>query len=353
MVRRVATVLGAALVIACLGASLAAAGADVLSRLEEDRDVEAGGSAQGLDLAHSVAASPDNENVYATGLDDDAVVTFEREGSGALTRVEEDRDPSSGGSAEGLDGAEGVDVSPDGKHVYVTSVNDSAVVTFKRKGSGKLKRVEMDQDPSEGGNAEGLHRANTVTVSPDGKHVYVTASMDDSVVTFKRNKKKGKLKRVEEDRDPSSGGSAEGLDGAVDSAVSPDGENVYVAGADDSAIVTFDRDPVTGLLTRVEEDRDVGAGGSAEGLGGAISAAVSFDGEYVYGAGSADSALVVLSRDGDGLLTLVEEHRDVAAGGTDEGLDNPRRIAVSPDDGWVYTTARDDDALVTFERTTP
>lgn len=408
MSRRACLVAVVTAVVAGALASLAPAAIIYLTRLEEDSDPP-GGSAEGLNGAHTVAPSPDNKNVYVTGIDDDTVVTFKRKSSGALERVEMDQDPSSGGHAEGLDAPEGMAISPDGKHVYVVSVNDNAIVTFKRnKKSGKLKRVEMDQDPSSGGHADGLDHVNSVAVSPDGKHVYTTSSDDDAVVTFKRNKKSGKLKRVEMDQDPSSGGSAEGLDGAVgvqvapngkhvyvtafaddtvvtfkrnkrkgklkrleehrdvssggtsegldsavDSAVSPDDENVYVTADEDHAVVTFDRDPATGLLTRTEEHRDVGAGGSSEGLGGANAVDVSADGTRVYVVGNVDDALVVFTRDGSGLLTRVEEHSDVAAGGADEGLDNVRQVAVSPDDDWLYTSARDDDALVTFENTAP
>ena len=47
-------------------------------------------------------------------------------------RIEEDRDVSSGGSAEGLDGARYIAVSPDGQTVYTTSLNDDTVVVFRR-----------------------------------------------------------------------------------------------------------------------------------------------------------------------------------------------------------------------------
>src|SRR5688572_5961075 len=78
---------------------------------------------------------------------------------GSLTRVEEDRDPSSGGTAEGLDDVEGVAVSPDGAHVYVASNLDDAVVTFSRSpATGGLTRVEEDRDPENAtpGTAQGL-----------------------------------------------------------------------------------------------------------------------------------------------------------------------------------------------------
>jgi 6-phosphogluconolactonase (cycloisomerase 2 family) len=409
MPRKAAAALVFAVAFSGLATAVAVAGDPnpaLLTRLEEDRGVGSGGLAEGLEGAHSVAASPDNKNVYVTATNDSAVVTFTREASGALTRLEEDRDVQSGGNVPGLDAAEGVVVSPNGKNVYVTGAVDSAVVTFKRNTTtgalkhlqtlrdrsvggnaegldhanavaisangkhvyvtasgdsavvsfkvlkdkkGKLKRIEQDRDVSVGGAAEGLDSAQGLAVAPDGKHVYVTGAADDAVVTFRRNNRKGKLTRLEEHRDVAAGGSSEGLDNAVGVAASPDNENVYVAASDDNTVVTFSRDTTTGLLTRVEEDRDESNGGSADGLDGAVALAVAPDGDFVFLAARDDNTLVALARDGGGLLAPSEVHRDVSNGGSDEGLDGARGVAVPPDDGSVYVTGRDDDAVVTFD----
>jgi DNA-binding beta-propeller fold protein YncE len=246
-----------------------------------------------------VAVSPDGKHVYVAAADDDTVVTFSRNAStGALTRVEQDQDPSSGGTAEGLDGAEFVAVSPDGKHVYVAGSDDSAVVTFTRNsGSGALARVEEDRDPSAGGTAEGLAGVGGVVVAPGGKHVYATAGGDAAVVTFSRSSSSGALTRVEEDQDPSSGGSAEGLAGTRDIAASPDGKHVYVVGDVDDAVVTFSRNAASGALTRVEEDQDPSSGGSAEGLDTALRAAASADGRNVYVTAAVDDTVVTFARE--------------------------------------------------------
>jgi DNA-binding beta-propeller fold protein YncE len=86
----------------------------------------------------------------------------------------------------------------------------------------------------------------------------------------------------------------EGLDGAIDVAVSPDGENVYVTGIDDNALVVFDRDTDTGALsysTLFEDGID-----GVDGLAGACGVTVSADGENVYATGVNENTLVVFDR---------------------------------------------------------
>jgi cysteine-rich repeat protein len=86
---------------------------------------------------------------------------------------------------DGLDYATGVTVSPDGGHVYVASVGDGAVAVFARNSvTGALAFVEAEKDGV--GGVDGLDRALSVTVSPDGAHVYVASFADGAVVTFRQ-----------------------------------------------------------------------------------------------------------------------------------------------------------------------
>ena len=115
---------------------------------------------------------------------------FSRNSStGALTYVEAKEDGV--GGVDGIDSASSVTVSPDGKHVYVTSDGDgmsgvdNAVTVFSRNSStGALSFVETKKDGV--GGVDDLHYARSVTVSPDGKHVYTAAFIDDAVTVFSR-----------------------------------------------------------------------------------------------------------------------------------------------------------------------
>ena len=87
------------------------------------------------------------------------------------------------GIVDGLDAAISVTVSPDGKHLYAAGFNDSAVAVFSRNSTtGALTFVEFHKDGV--GVVDRLDSALSVTVSPDGKHVCAAGSNDDAVAVF-------------------------------------------------------------------------------------------------------------------------------------------------------------------------
>src|SRR5439155_884242 len=166
-----------------LGAGfLQAAGAPTASTYLRFLEVERNGTGEvsGLNGAAGLAVSPDGRHVYATGELEDALAVFERDSaSGALTFVEMDRDGVAG--VTGLAGAKAVAVSPDGAHVYAAGSLDNAVAVFTRDaGSGKLTFVEAQEEGQNG--VVGLTRARAVAVSPDGANVYVAGGYDDALV---------------------------------------------------------------------------------------------------------------------------------------------------------------------------
>ncbi len=106
-------------------------------------------------------------------------------GSGELRFVQVLRDGQDG--VDGLSRAWSVTVSPDGSHVYVAGRFDDAVAVFSREPtSGELTFVQVLKDGQDG--VDGLGQALSVTVSPDGGHVYVTAEGDNAVAVFSRDK---------------------------------------------------------------------------------------------------------------------------------------------------------------------
>jgi 6-phosphogluconolactonase (cycloisomerase 2 family) len=319
---------GLAALVFALSAGVAHAVFGSLTFVDLDRDGVAG--VNGLDGAAGVAASPDGAHVYATGAADSAVATFSRDpATGALSFVEQDQDGM--GPVNGIANALDVAVSPNGAHAYVVGPADNAVATFSRNGAtGGLTWVELDQDGVLGVN--GLASAARVAVSPNGAHVYVTGQSDDAVVTFSRNTVTGRLSFVEFDTD---GGGVDGLNAALEVAVSPDGANVYVTGLDDDGIATFSRNTANGMLSFVEVDKDGIAG--VDGLNAPGGIAVSPDGGHVYVTGAADHAVVTFSRNpSSGALSFVELDRDGVDGV--DGLMGARNVAVAPDGAHVYVT---------------
>ncbi len=318
-------------------------GSGALSCVAGQVDGGGGGSVDGLDGARAVALSPDGKHAYVAGHDEDAVAVFEWDQSTEeLSYVEMQQDGS--GGVDGLDGAQSLTVSPDGKHVYVASESDNAVAIFRRNGtSGRLSYVGLVRDGD--GGVDGLGGAYAVIISPEGGHAYVAGYVDNAVARFTRNASSGALSFVGVYKDGDPG--IDGLNGANALALSSDGSTLYVAGRKDNALAVFGRNASSGALTFLEVHKDGVAG--VDGLYGARAVGVNPDGDQVYVASQWDDALAVFSRDASsGALTFLEVHKDGIDGV--DGLDTADGIAVSPEGGHVYVTGYDDNALVVFRR---
>jgi DNA-binding beta-propeller fold protein YncE len=147
-------------------------------------------------------------------------------------------------------------------------------------------------------------------VSPDGKHVYVSTVLSNAVAAFARNKVTGALPQLPGtagciSEDGTGGlcvnGAALGRPQSI--AVSKDGHNVYVASFDSNAVVTLVRDPKSGQLFELEGQSgcvsDDGSGGiCADGraLVQASAIAVSSDGKNVYVASTQSDAVAIFAR---------------------------------------------------------
>jgi 6-phosphogluconolactonase (cycloisomerase 2 family) len=341
MKTRIFTLLGLAVVLASTpvlvtGGTASSTASRTLSFVEAHMD-------NGLNSVYSVAVSPDDQHVYAAGYRGDAVTVFSRDGArGELTfvKVYKDTDPG----VDGLEGAKSVAVSPDGNHVYVAGYYDAAVAVFGRDDStGELTFVEVQKAGDPG--VFGLSGASAVTLSPDGAHVYVAAYVNKAVVTFSRNPVTGAL--TWEDVVTEGVGGVDGLEGVRSVTVSPDGWHVYAGGATDDAVAVFSRDGVTGELTFVQVHRDADPG--VDGLDQVESVAVSPDGGNVYVAGYDDDAVAVFSRDGStGELTFMEVHKE--SDPEVDGLNGAHSVAVSPLGDHVYVIGTNFNAVAMFSR---
>ncbi len=293
---------------------------------------------QGLTSAQSVAVSPDGNNVYAVGNFDDALVTFNRSHvNGTLTFVGMHKDGL--GGVDGLDAPFMVKVSPDGKHVYVTATDDQAISIFERNATtGILTFKSKLTNPS-------LNVVLGLDISPDGNHVYAAGHVDGKVVVFSRNATTGLLTYVEAIQDNVN--FVDGLSGAFSVFVSPDGKNVYVTGVYDNAVSIFSRDELAGTLTFIGIQQD-GQNG-VDYLAFPFNVSGSSDGNYIYALGANDNAINVFERNPtNGLLTFKEAQVEGNVGV--EGMNYPVCIAVSPDGNQIYTAANGSGAAVVFKK---
>ncbi len=300
------------------------------------------GGVDGLNNVKDVTISPDGNHVYTVGgYGEDAVSFFSRNSeTGVLTYVGFLKDGVD--SVDGLQGAWSVAVSPDGNHVYVAASNDNAISYFSRNSTtGELTYIDCVID--EQGGVNGLAAAYGVTVSPDGNHVYAAGHNDNAVACFSRDSSTGALTYIDCIIDGA--GDVDGLKYANTVTVSPDGKHVYVAADGDNAIACFSRNSGTGTLTYIGFLKD--GVDSVDGLGKASSVTVSPSGNLVYAAASSDDAVSFFKRNTEtGVLTFLGCIKDSDT--NVDGLNSASAVAASPDGNHVYATSQFDHAVTWF-----
>ncbi len=221
-----------------------------------------------------------------------------------------------------------ITVSPDDRFVYVASEFESEFTTFSRDAdTGELTFV-----------ASNALIADTVIVSPDGTTFHISFPLGNVLNSVNRNTTTGALSGAAFD-------SEAGVGNVVSMAITPDGNTVFAASEDLNTVFVFDRD-VAGNLTLRHTFED-GAGG-VDGLAGADNVVVSPDGKRAYASGrGGDESIAVFDRDPDtgdwsfiGAIALPES--PLAGPGDPPQL--PTAIAVSPDGLNVYVARGDEGA---------
>ena len=292
-----------------------------------DIEVDGVGGVSGLGQAREVAVAGDGSAVYVTRTG--GLVAFSRNpDSGGLRFVEDI--PNGLPNALGLSPT-GLAASPDGRHVYTASGGENAVVALASAPFAPVGEPLLDN----------LAGPNRSAVSPDSRHVYAVSTMAGAVCWWALDSATGELAFLGMIQDGVGG--ADELEQARWVTVSPEGRHVYV-GTDDSLTV-FARDAVSGGLTFVEDHVDGVAG--VDGLEEVTGLVVSGDGNHLYASASLDDTITLFLRDAvSGALTYVESiGYDDGAGCT---LDAPLAIALSRDDAHLYVAAAT--AFLVFER---
>jgi DNA-binding beta-propeller fold protein YncE len=264
-----------------------------------------------------------------------------------------------------------VAITADGKSVYTTSTSDDAVVELSRNTTtgvltpgSCVSRLGSDACAAVGPSISG---PSAVAISPNGKSVYVTSTDTSALTVLDRNTLTGDLTFAACFTAGSIPGCApvRGLDAAFDVAVTADAKSVYVASAG-GGLVAFSRNVNTGALTQGGCFSGYVQGCTpARGADGALGVAVSPDNKSVYLAGSTagQSAITIFKRNPTTLAITQPAGTagclaENGAGGTcDEGgrhLDSAIRLAVTADSKSLYVTATpaDEGYLLSFSRNT-
>lgn len=292
----------------------------------------------GLDIPQLVVASPDGGHVYLSDSGRNAIFAWSYEWSDGTLDLEQIATDGHD-DFDGLAGVSGFTLHPEGTLLYAAGIADAAVAVLARdETSGHLRPLDLQRD---GEGVDALAAPGRIVASPDGRHLYVSSFEDDAVVAFAVPHLRFVGSQVD------GVGGADGLAGARAVAVAPDGRSAYVAAPDEDAIGIFARDPVAGTTAFVEAVRD-GVGG-VDGLDGAFALAASPDGKHLYVRAADDASLAAFARNpADGTLTFVGVAQDGVAGV--DGLAGPGQVAVSPDGAQVYATSVTDASVAVFAR---
>ena len=295
----------------------------------------------GLDTAGGIAVSPDGSLLFVTAEDDNALSVWQVDAeTGALTQSALYRDSDGSGNFDGLGGAVGLALSPDGSLLFVTAEDDNALSVW-RVNAGDLEQTQLFVDGSSG--IDGLDGAEGLAINTDGSLLFVTAKGDDALSVWQVDAEEGTLTQSALYKDDNKGGDFDGLDGARGVTLSPDGSLLFVTSEIDDALSVWqvDAEASTPTITQSALYRDRG---DFDGLDGAVGLALSPDGSLLFVTSRFDDALNVFRVSASaGTLDPLNDYRDGVSG--INGLDGAFRIAISPDGSLLFVTARNANAL--------
>jgi hypothetical protein len=233
-----------------------------------------------------------------------------------------------------------------------------------------------------------------MTLSRDGRSLYVAATSDAAIARFARNPRTGRIKfggciTGETESGPGGSGACRriagatvagdhsGLDDARGLALSPDGKWLYGVASDDDAIFRFKRSRRNGKLdfrSCITGDSEVGCrdapttspGGGNTGFDDLRALAMTRDGRSIYVTSRGDDGVLEFRRSArTGSLSYKRCHSgdlDAAGGdpclsagvpaafGADSGFDAAEGIVASRDGRSVYVSTANDSSVVEFRR---
>jgi DNA-binding beta-propeller fold protein YncE len=156
-----------------------------------------------------------------------------------------------------------VQLSPDGKNAYSVSITGDLIEYSRNLATGALTVIGCvtagtDECASENvtQGATEIADPSAIALSPDGKSAYVTSSSKNAIVEFERNEQTGLLTLMnagkgcvtEEAAGECEVKEAKGLHEPYDLTVSPNGENLYATAVKGEDVAEFKRNTSTGAL---------------------------------------------------------------------------------------------------------
>jgi len=286
-------------------------------------------------LPLEVVVSPDGDDVYVSSIDSRNIHQFARNGDGSLDPLGSvDVSLQDGGA--GRQGS-GLFVSRNGRFVYASAwgnLDPGGIVRFNRDNAGQLSFGAAL--PSDGVVIPGLHSPTHLAQSPDGKHLYAVNTgyildpyYPPAVAVVSLNQNTGAMTFVQ---------SIDRPEGNVlaDVSISPDGRHVYVANQTLATIEVYSRNATTGELTPENSARSRG-----DAVTSVESIVISPDGMHAYTTHYSDARVSVLNRDADtGALTHRSDGIIHLSGASRVAItpDGNRIVVVAAGNGFSFPT---------------
>ena len=325
---------------------------------------------------HSVAISPDNRLVFATGVSGTTgtlSVWRVNADAGTLTQTAlykngELRPEWSGGTAEeqtvrGLGGIRRVAISPDGKLLFAAaggSGADNALSVWrvnKRMGVLEQSNVHCHSIVCPGGIGgweRGLNGISAVAVSPDSNLLFVTSfGIENALSVWAVNADAGRVAYVRMYTDGIN------LRRPRHVTVSPDGRLLFVTSrtGEGQPLSVWRVNAASAALRFVRGYSNNDADEAVSGLNSPVGVAVAADG-LLFVAGSMSDALSVWRIDAasDTPLALIDTYvngmrREEGLNGNIQGLAGATGVAISPGGSQVFVAGQRDNALSVWQVT--
>ena len=259
----------------------------------------------------------------------------------------------------GLGGASGAAVS--GDLLFVTGRNNNALSVWRvNEPSDTLRQIVVYRNGAQddaGKTISGLSGAINTAVSGDGELLFVTASFDNALSVWRVNAEAGTLSQTAVYQDLAVVSPIAEVDGQFDGLFSAQGVAVsdkllFVTASFDNALSVWRINAEAGTLSQTALYRNGGPDGEGkiiDGLEGAINTAVSGDGELLFVTASFDNALSVWRVNAEaGTLSQTALYRNGGPDDTDKiinGLFRPISITVSGNGELLFVTATRASAL--------
>ncbi len=288
-----------------------------------------------------VATSPDGANVYVGGSY--TIAIFKREENDSLKTIQVLNNDHLG--MTGIQQVIDLVVSPDGRHLYAVDILDHSLKLFERNSlSGEINLIESLKDsvftslyqvPAE-------ETGYKLLISSDGVNLYWLYSpfaytTGNVLAVFARDKETGRLEKIQTLRNGDAALRGYFVPQAL--AISPTGGYLYAVGYNQSNLLAFVRDTITG---RIQLERAFEFTGSPQLVWCYSSLAVSKDGASIYASNFCDEKLFAFHRDSvTGAFNLTAAIDKNAAHG----------VLLSPDDQHLYVSGNDGLSLYTRDQT--